>query len=175
MHNLVYLIGRIVEDPKVIKNESSVDTCNIQLAVQRPFKNMDGVYETDFIDCVLWNAIANHTVEYCKKGDLVGIKGRLQNNTIKNEDGEVIKTYKTDDEYNGAFVFYDCFCQSEDGIVNWGHCGISLGEGQVIHAWATVRIDNFQQIEQLISPIGEHPRYIGWIPLARVLRQQSDR
>ena len=75
----------------------------------------------------------------------------------------------------GAFVFYDCFCQSEDGIVNWGHCGISLGEGQVIHAWATVRIDNFQQIEQLISPIGEHPRYIGWVPLERVLSQKSDR
>ena len=75
----------------------------------------------------------------------------------------------------GAFVFYDCFCQSEDGIVNWGHCGISLGEGQVIHAWATVRIDNFQQIEQLTSPIGEHPRYIGWIPLERVLSQPSEK
>ena len=75
----------------------------------------------------------------------------------------------------GAFVFYDCLCQSEDGIVNWGHCGISLGEGQVIHAWATVRIDDFQQIEQLTSPIGEHPRYIGWVPLERVLKQPSDR
>ena len=75
----------------------------------------------------------------------------------------------------GAFAFYDCLCQSEDGIVNWGHCGISLGEGQVIHAWATVRVDNFQQIEQLISPVGEHPRYIGWVPLERVLRQKSDR
>ena len=75
----------------------------------------------------------------------------------------------------GAFVFYDCLCQSEDGIVNWGHCGISLGEGQVIHAWATVRTDDFQEIEQLISPIGEHPRYIGWVPLERVLSQKSDR
>ena len=55
----------------------------------------------------------------------------------------------------GAFVFYDCLCQSEDGIVNWGHCGISLGEGQVIHAWATVRIDDFQQIERN----GKHRRF----------------
>ena len=75
----------------------------------------------------------------------------------------------------GAFVFYDCLCQSEDGIVNWGHCGISLGEGQVIHAWNIVRIDDFQQIEQLTSPIGEHPRYIGWVPIERVLCQKSDR
>lgn len=75
----------------------------------------------------------------------------------------------------GAFVFYDCLCQSEDGIVNWGHCGISLGEGQVIHAWNIVRIDDFQQIELLTSPIGEHPRYIGWVPIERVLCQKPDR
>ena len=75
----------------------------------------------------------------------------------------------------GAFVFYDCLCQSEDGIVNWGHCGISLGKGQVIHAWNIVRIDDFQQIELLTSPIGEHPRYIGWVPIERVLCQKSDR
>jgi cell wall-associated NlpC family hydrolase len=74
----------------------------------------------------------------------------------------------------GAFVFYDCLCQSEDGIVNWGHCGISLGKGQVIHAWSTVRIDDFRQIEQLTSPIGEHPRYIGWVPLRRVLSQPAE-
>jgi hypothetical protein len=34
----------------------------------------------------------------------------------------------------GAFVFYDCLCPGENGPVNWGHCGISLGGGQVIHA-----------------------------------------
>ncbi len=75
----------------------------------------------------------------------------------------------------GAFVFYDCLCQSEGGIVNWGHCGISLGNGQIIHAWDIVRIDDFQQIEQLTTPIGEHPQYIGWIPLERVLSQKPDR
>ena len=39
----------------------------------------------------------------------------------------------------GAFVFYDCLCRSENGPVNWGYCGISLGDGRVIHAWDTVR------------------------------------
>lgn len=74
----------------------------------------------------------------------------------------------------GAFVFYDCLCQTKDGIVNWGHCGISLGDGQVIHAWNAVRIDDYQQITQFTTPIGEHPRYIGWVPLARVLRQKPN-
>ena len=42
----------------------------------------------------------------------------------------------------GAFVFYDCICQGPDGPVNWGHCGISLGDSRIIHAWDTVRIDS---------------------------------
>ena len=28
----------------------------------------------------------------------------------------------------GTFVFYDCLCPSENGPVNWGHCGVSLGD-----------------------------------------------
>ena len=51
------------------------------LAVPRSYKNAEGVYETDFIDCVLWNGVANNVVEYCKKGDLVGIKGRIETRT----------------------------------------------------------------------------------------------
>ena len=74
----------------------------------------------------------------------------------------------------GAFVFYDCMCLSNDGLVNWGHCGISLGGGNVIHAWDVVRIDDFMKIENLSSMIGEHPKYIGWVPLARVLMQKPN-
>lgn len=72
----------------------------------------------------------------------------------------------------GAFVFYDCLCQSEDGPVNWGHCGISLGDGQIIHAWDVVRIDDYLEIEQLTVLTGDHPGYIGWVPLERVLLQK---
>ena len=72
----------------------------------------------------------------------------------------------------GAFVFYDCLCMSEDGPVNWGHCGISLGDGQIIHSWDVVRIDDYLEIEQLTALTGDHPRYIGWVPLERVLLQK---
>ena len=72
----------------------------------------------------------------------------------------------------GAFVFYDCLCRSENGLVNWGHCGISYGDGRVIHAWDKVRIDGYRQIEEMTAASGDHPRYIGWVPLARVLKQK---
>ena len=72
----------------------------------------------------------------------------------------------------GAFVFYDCVCISQDGPVNWGHCGISLGDGKVIHAWDVVRIDDYLELEKMTALSGDHPRYIGWVPIDRVLSQR---
>lgn len=57
-------------------------------------KNVDGIYETDFIRCVLWNGIAGATSEFCKVGDVVGIKGRLQTSVYENEDKK--KNYSTE-------------------------------------------------------------------------------
>ena len=72
----------------------------------------------------------------------------------------------------GAFVFYDCMCISQDGPVNWGHCGISLGDGKVIHAWDVVRIDDYLELEKMTATSGDHPRYIGWVSIDRVLSQR---
>lgn len=84
MLNQIVLVGRLTNDVKVEKIENNEKIATITLAVSRSFKNADGVYETDFIDCVLWNGIASNAAEYCKKGDVVGVKGRIQ--TIKEND-----------------------------------------------------------------------------------------
>lgn len=81
---------------------------------------------------------------------------------------------QTGEPEKGAFVFYDCLCPGEDGPVNRGHCGISLGGSQIIHAWDVVRIDDYLQIEHLTALTGDHPKYIGWVPLSRVLAQKPD-
>lgn len=78
MQNVVFLIGRLVSDPELKKSDNEKDYATITLAVQRSFKNSNGIYESDFIRCKLWNGIATNVHEYCKKGDLVGVKGRIQ-------------------------------------------------------------------------------------------------
>ncbi len=78
MLNQVVLVGRLSEDPVLNQIESGKQVMTVNLAVPRSFKNSDGIYETDFIRCVLWNGIAENTAEYCHKGDIVGVKGRLQ-------------------------------------------------------------------------------------------------
>ena len=88
MLNHTVLIGRIVRDPELRLTDSGKKVTNLTLAVPRSFKNQYGEYDTDFINCVLWKGIAESTVEYCKKGDLVGIKGRLQTREYETEQQE---------------------------------------------------------------------------------------
>ena len=86
MLNQVVIVGRLVEDPKVEKGENH-DYSFMRLAVPRSYKNVDGEYETDFINCKLWDAVATNTAEYCKKGDIIGVKGRVET-SVYEKDGE---------------------------------------------------------------------------------------
>ena len=80
MLNQVVLVGRLNKDLIIEENEKKEKVIILTLAVPRSYKNENGEYEMDFIDCILWNGIAEQTAEYCKKGDVVGIRGRLQSN-----------------------------------------------------------------------------------------------
>lgn len=88
MLNQVVIVGRLVQEPTVEKTESGKERSFVTLAVPRSYKNAEGEYETDFVDCVLWGGVASNTAEYCKKGDLVGIKGRVETNTYETETGD---------------------------------------------------------------------------------------
>lgn len=86
MLNQTVLVGRLTKDPEY-QEKNGKKVCFVNLAVQRAYRNEDNVYETDFIRCVLWNGIAENTCEYCKCGDIVGIKGRLESSNYVDEDG----------------------------------------------------------------------------------------
>ena len=78
MLNQVMLVGRLAGEVKVEKGENGVNNSSLVLAVPRNFKNADGVYDTDFINVKLSGTVATNTMEYCKKGDIIGIRGRIQ-------------------------------------------------------------------------------------------------
>lgn len=85
MLNQIVLVGRLVQDPEIKELENGVKASYITLAVPRSHKNSDGIYETDFIPVKLWNGVAENTAEYCRKGDLLGIKGRMQTKQEENK------------------------------------------------------------------------------------------
>ena len=70
----------------------------------------------------------------------------------------------------GAFVFYDMSGELFDEQANYGHVGLHLGDGRVVHAWDEVRIDDMLAVENLEPAEGwTQPRYIGWAPVERIL------
>ena len=92
MVNQVFLIGRLVRDPELFETANKTEVAKITLAIQKGYKNQDGIYEADYINCTLWNQIATNTVEYCRKGDMLGVKGRIETSSYE-KDGE--RKYKT--------------------------------------------------------------------------------
>ncbi|MBQ6497206.1 MAG: single-stranded DNA-binding protein [Bacilli bacterium] len=88
MLNQIVLVGRLTRNITVNKSDKGNKVATIPLAIPRSFKNSDGTYDTDFIDCVAFDHIANNTSEYCEKGDIVGIKGRIQTRIIEDKEGQ---------------------------------------------------------------------------------------
>lgn len=82
MLNQIILVGRLTRDITVNKSEKGVTVSTIGLAIPRSFKNSEGNYDTDFIDCVAFDSVAKNTAEFCSKGDIVGVKGRVQSRRV---------------------------------------------------------------------------------------------
>ena len=78
MNNTIVLVGRVTHETKLENKNEGLRFAKINIAVNRSYKNEEGIYETDFIPCILIGAIAEKASEYLEKGDLVGIKGRLE-------------------------------------------------------------------------------------------------
>ena len=90
MLNQLVLVGRIAKEIEDIKLENGKSASIMTLSVPRIYKNIEGEYDKDYIDCILYNGIADNCKEYCKNGDLVGVKGRLQSRTNIEENGNTL-------------------------------------------------------------------------------------
>lgn len=78
MINNVTLVGRLVAPPDLRKTPNNVSSLQGTLAVNRNFKNENGEREADFINFQAWRGTADIIAQYCSKGSLIGIIGRIQ-------------------------------------------------------------------------------------------------
>ena len=83
MLNQVVLVGRIVKTPELKVTDSGKKTATVTLAVPRNYKNTNGTYDTDYLDCTLWTNVAENTTEYCQTGDMVGVKEEYKQEFFK--------------------------------------------------------------------------------------------
>ena len=92
--NKVELVGRLTRDVEIRTTESGTVTARFSIAVSRRFKNAEGVYEADFINCVAFGKTAEFIGKYFSKGSMIGVTGRIQTGNYTNKDGQ--KVYTTD-------------------------------------------------------------------------------
>lgn len=78
MYNKVILIGRLTADPELRFTGGGVPVAKFTLAVARTFSNKQGERDTDFIDIVVWRALAETCSNHLKKGYMSAVDGRLQ-------------------------------------------------------------------------------------------------
>ena len=92
--NKVILIGNLTKDPELRTTSNDVSLCRFSIAVNRKFKNSDGEFDVDFINCVAWRKTGEFINQYFSKGKKIGIVGMIQTRTYEAQDGT--KRYATD-------------------------------------------------------------------------------
>lgn len=88
MINNVVLIGRLTRDVDLRHTPQNQAVGQFTLSVNRNFKNQKGEYDADFINCVIWGKSAENFANWVKKGNLVGITGRVQTRNYEGRDGK---------------------------------------------------------------------------------------
>ena len=92
--NKVILIGNLTKDPEISTTSNGVSVCRFSLAVTRRYTNANGEREADFVNIVVWRALADNCHKFLKKGSKAAVVGSLQSRAYDATDGT--KRYVTE-------------------------------------------------------------------------------
>ena len=86
--NKVILMGRLTRDPEVRYTQTNNTlVASFSLAVNRRFVRQGEERQADFINIVAWSKLGEFCSKYFKKGQQVGIIGRIQTRTWDDDQG----------------------------------------------------------------------------------------
>lgn len=86
--NKIILIGRTTKGIELKYTATNISVANFSLAVTRSYKNANGEYESDFINCIAFGKLAETIKNYVNKGDRLGVEGRIQTRSYQNTEGK---------------------------------------------------------------------------------------
>ena len=129
--NKVILMGRLTRDPEVRYTQTSNTlVASFSLAVNRRFVRQGEERQADFFNVVAWGKTGEFCSKYFKKGQQVGVIGRLQTRTWDDDKGrhyitEVVaeETYFADSKRDGeasSAAFDDAFGSTMPGGMDTG-------------------------------------------------------
>lgn len=88
MINKVILQGRLTKDAEIKSTANQNAVATFTIASERSFKNSEGKYDADFINCVAWKNTATFIAQHFSKGDQIVIVGRLQTRSYDDSQGQ---------------------------------------------------------------------------------------
>jgi single-strand DNA-binding protein len=86
--NIFSGVGRLTRDPELRLSQTNISIASGTIAINRPFKNAQGEREADFIRFVAFRKTAELVNEHFKKGDELGVTGRIQTRNYENDSGQ---------------------------------------------------------------------------------------
>lgn len=87
--NKVILMGRLTKDPETRYTQTNnTQVTFFTLAVNRRFVKEGEERQADFINIVAWSKTAEFCSKYFKKGQQVGVIGRIQTRNYDDEQGK---------------------------------------------------------------------------------------
>lgn len=91
-YNKVILIGRVATEPEMRYTTTGKPVVNFVIAVDRA--RTQGEKQTDFINIVAWQKLAEICANYLNKGKLISVDGRLQTRSYQTPEGQKRKVYE---------------------------------------------------------------------------------
>ena len=93
MLNQVTIQGRLIKDSEVKTLSNGTSLVMLTIACQRNYKNNQGEYEADFIECVAFGKQGEIINNYFHKGDEILVTGELQTRLYEDQQGKKHKVY----------------------------------------------------------------------------------
>ena len=90
MTNNVVLVGRLVRNVELRQTSTGKEMTYFTLAVNRNFKNEQGVQAADFIGCVAFGKTAENMARFLGKGSLISVEGRISTRNFQGNDGKTV-------------------------------------------------------------------------------------
>lgn len=92
MLNTITVQGKITKDIELRTTVNGKKFILFCVACQRNYKNAEGKYDADFIDCIASEKIAEHIAKYFRKGNEIIVSGELQTRMYDDQNGQKHKS-----------------------------------------------------------------------------------
>lgn len=80
-------IGRLTKDCELRYTTSNKAVASFSIAITRTFKNTEGEFEADFINCECWGQVAETLSKYTHQGDLIAVNGNIRTDKYQDSNG----------------------------------------------------------------------------------------